>query len=134
MKQIHCIHAGEEKTSGKLMQDGIAQGTVYRQPITDGISETVRVGYVHFLNGAGNLPHTHLGDQVLIITESECVVTSENGDNFIASKGDVVIIPAGLEHTHSAKPGTDMTHFGIMAIQPGLTQFSYVPDAEGDKK
>lgn len=132
MRKIEHIHVSEEKTSGKLMQDGIALGTVYRQPVTDGYSETLRCGHVHFIDGAGNLPHTHLGDQLLIITEGECVITSADGDDFIASKGDAVLIPAGLEHTHSAKPGTDMSHFGIMAIQPGLTQFSYVPEDKKD--
>lgn len=124
-KKIQVVRISDVEK--KPINDGIAFGTVNRQAISDGISETVRVGLVNFMNGAGNIPHSHAGDQILIITEGECIVTSEEGA-FVASAGDVVIVPAGLVHTHSAKPGTNMSHFGIMAIQPGVTQFSKRPE------
>lgn len=120
-KKVQLVHM--DKSKRVQIVDDIVLGTALRQPVTDGISETVRVGLVDFEEGAGNKPHTHAGDQILIITEGECVVTT-NDEEFVANVGDVVIIPAGVVHTHCASPGKTMSHWGIMGIQPGITKFS----------
>lgn len=120
-KKVQVVHM--DKSKRVQIADDIVIGTALRQPVTDGISETVRVGLVDFEEGAGNKPHTHVGDQILIITEGECVVTTDDGE-FVAGVGDVVIIPAGAVHTHCARSGKIMSHWGIMAIQPGITKFS----------
>lgn len=106
----------------KYENNPIVVGDAFRQALSDGYSESIRLGLVDFENGARNTLHVHDGDQVLIVTEGEGIVATETQE-YRVTVGDVVIIPAGEKHWHGAQPGHSMSHFGIMAVSPGQTEF-----------
>jgi quercetin dioxygenase-like cupin family protein len=87
-------------------------GEVFRQGLTEGLSEHLKVSVVSFQAGGRNTFHTHESDQLLIITEGEGTVATESEEHDVAV-GDVVFIPAGEQHWHGARPGTSMTHLAI---------------------
>lgn len=89
-------------------------GEVHRQALTDGTSEQLSVAVVAFRDGARNTFHTHDSDQVLVITEGEGIVATES-EELPVSAGDAVVIPAGEQHWHGARPGASMTHLAISA-------------------
>ena len=87
------------------------EGKVWRQAMTDGHSP-IRCGPSGF-DGVPSAMHKHDGDQIVIITEGVCVCTTADGDYFEAYPGDVVLFEAGEMHTHGARPGETMVHYGI---------------------
>jgi quercetin dioxygenase-like cupin family protein len=87
-------------------------GEVFRQGLTDGLSDHLKVGVVSFRDGGRNTLHTHEADQLLIITEGEGTVATETEEHEV-TVGDAVFIPAGERHWHGARPGKSMTHLAI---------------------
>jgi quercetin dioxygenase-like cupin family protein len=71
-----------------------------------------RVAYVTFGEGVRNKFHVHSTDQVLIVTQGEGLVVTED-EQVELHEGDVVISPAGEKHWHGAAPGSNMTHITI---------------------
>lgn len=74
--------------------------------------ETLRV---NFFPGARTAWHTHPVGQILIVTSGNGVVATRDWAKRMTT-GDVVEIPANVEHWHGAAPEAPMTH---IAIQPG---------------
>lgn len=70
---------------------------------------------VNFFPGARTGWHTHEVGQVLIVTSGNGIIATRDWSRRM-STGDVIEIPAGVEHWHGAAPTTPMTH---IAIQPG---------------
>ncbi len=89
-------------------------GDVFRQSLTEGLSQQVRVSAISFESGGRNTIHTHDYDQVLVITEGDGIVATETEEHAVTA-GDVAVIPAGEKHWHGAQPGKSMTHLAISA-------------------
>lgn len=87
---------------------------------------------VNFFPGARTGWHTHSIGQVLIVTSGNGIIATRDWSKRM-STGDVIEIPAGVEHWHGAAPQTPMTH---IAIQPGgATQWlELVPEADYAKQ
>lgn len=97
----------------------IAQGgEVFRQPMTDNDSKTVRVGVVEFKDGAHTKMHAHDGDQILVILDGEGLYKTET-EEYHVKKGDVMLFYAGEIHSHGAEPGKSVTQLGIRAVTDG---------------
>jgi quercetin dioxygenase-like cupin family protein len=90
-------------------------GEVFRQGLTEGLSQKLSVAVVAFRDGGRNVFHAHAGDQVLVVTEGEGIVATETAE-YPLTAGDVAYIPAGERHWHGARPGRSMTHLSIAAV------------------
>lgn len=89
-------------------------GKVWRQAMTDGHS-VLRCGPSGF-DGVPSKMHKHPVDQIVIITEGVCVCENEAGEKFEAYPGDVVLFKAGELHSHGARPGENMVHYGVTYV------------------
>jgi quercetin dioxygenase-like cupin family protein len=70
-------------------------------------------GQVTFQPGARSAWHTHPLGQILIVTDGIGWVQQWGGPVQVIRKGDVVWIPAGVNHWHGATPTTTMTHIAF---------------------
>ena len=109
MKRVRIDQAAAELSTNPIMV-----GDVFVQTLTEG-SQQIRVAAVSFPNGSRNVFHTHESEQVLVITEGEGIVATEDEELWV-SAGDVVTIPAGEKHWHGARPDTSMVHLAIMLV------------------
>lgn len=88
-------------------------GEVDYQTVVGEESHDLSLSEVHFKRGAVNKPHMHSTDQILVVTEGEGFVATDEERREI-STGDVAFIPANTKHWHGARPGKDMTHWSIL--------------------
>jgi quercetin dioxygenase-like cupin family protein len=84
-------------------------------------SRDLRLSEIHFKNGARNRWHKHTTDQILMCTDGEGTITTDDEHHVLAS-GVIVVIPANTRHWHGAKPGKNMTHWSILG--PADTQIA----------
>jgi len=76
-------------------------------------SHDLRLSEVFFKDGARNRWHVHTTDQILLVTEGEGIVeTNEERHDLVP--GVVALVPANTRHWHGAKPGKNMTHWSIL--------------------
>jgi quercetin dioxygenase-like cupin family protein len=101
-----------DAAEGARSDNPIMVGDVFVQYLNPD-SQQISVAVVSFPNGARNVFHTHAGEQVLVITEGEGIVASED-EELLVSAGDVITIPAGESHWHGARPDSSMVHLAIM--------------------
>lgn len=71
------------------------------------------IANVAFEVGARTFWHTHQVGQVLIVTQGEGFYQERGKETQRIKKGDVVNIPADVEHWHGATATTGMTHIAI---------------------
>jgi quercetin dioxygenase-like cupin family protein len=76
-------------------------------------SEDLRLSEVHFKDGARNRWHVHSTDQILIVTEGDGIIATEQAQEDLVP-GVIALIPAKTKHWHGAKPGKTMTHWSIL--------------------
>jgi 4-carboxymuconolactone decarboxylase len=88
-------------------------GDVDYQSVIGEESRDLSLSEVAFKSGAVNKPHKHSTDQILVVTEGEGFVATDDERREI-STGDVAFIPANTKHWHGARPGKDMTHWSIL--------------------
>lgn len=89
-------------------------GRVLAQPIVaDNDAPSLRVSSITFEDGAKNRWHRHTTEQVLVVTDGEGIVASDD-EEYQVMQGDVVLIPAGERHWHGAAPGKTLTHLSIL--------------------
>ena len=81
--------------------------------VPEGVAEILRVTAVTFRNGARNKRHTHSADQVLVATNGEGFVASDN-ERLELRAGDVAFIEKLTPHWHGAIPNQDLTHLSIL--------------------
>jgi len=100
--------------------------------VPNGTAFNCVIANVVFEPGCRNNWHTHPGGQVLICTEGVGYYQEKGKPIQFLRKGDVVQIPAGLEHWHGASPDSAFTHIAVNAnSQLGLVNWmSRVTDEE----
>lgn len=108
MRVIRVTKAGRERSDNPIFV-----GEVDYQTAVGEESRDLRLSEVHFQRGAVNRPHVHTTDQILVITEGEGLVATDD-ERHEVSAGDVAFIPAKTKHWHGARPGRDMTHWSIL--------------------
>ncbi|RVR13181.1 cupin domain-containing protein [Sinorhizobium meliloti] len=76
-------------------------------------------GHVTFAPGARTAWHTHPAGQMLIVTSGKGWVQQEGSAKREISPGDVVWIPASVNHWHGATDKTGMGHIAISCMKDG---------------
>ena len=108
MRVIRVTKAGREPSDNPIFV-----GQVDYQTAVGDESRDLRLSEVHFKHGAVNKPHVHSTDQILLVTEGEGLLASDE-ERHDLSAGDIAFIPADTKHWHGARPGKDMTHWAIL--------------------
>jgi quercetin dioxygenase-like cupin family protein len=90
-------------------------GKVTTQPILEEKHEgtKVQIIMVNFAPGARNKLHTHVTEQILIITEGKGIVATIN-DEHIVTPGMIVYISPHEEHWHGATNDSAFSHLSIL--------------------
>tara|TARA_B100000315_G_C14030259_1_gene342879 strand:- start:50 stop:418 length:369 start_codon:yes stop_codon:yes gene_type:complete len=96
------------------MTGGLMTGTqVHRQSILQpGESHDYNFAIVSFSPGSRTKSHTHSFDQILVITEGNGKVATDD-EVLPVTLGDMVLIPALENHWHGAPDATSMAHITI---------------------
>ncbi len=71
------------------------------------------IGNVAFEPGCRNNWHTHPAGQILLVTEGKGLYQEKGGPARHLAKGDVVVIPSGVEHWHGATADSHFTHIAV---------------------
>lgn len=89
-------------------------------------------GLVTFAPGARTAWHTHPAGQLLIVTAGKGWTRQEGNDKREISPGDVVWIPANVNHWHGATDKSGMSHIAISYMKDGnnVTWGSLVTDEQ----
>lgn len=87
--------------------------------VDEHVADHFRLTTVHFEPGARTRLHTHTMEQMLIITEGQGILATEQEQHEV-TPGTVIVVPAGERHWHGAGPGTAMTHLSVLT--PGRTE------------
>ena len=103
-------------------------GEVQIEPLSAHGSIPTSVLRVSFAPGARTAWHTHPAGQILVVTSGNGLVATRAWSRSIGV-GDVVEIPAGVEHWHGAAAGTPMQHLAIQP-DPGTDWRAHVTDEE----
>jgi 4-carboxymuconolactone decarboxylase len=74
---------------------------------------TFSIGNVEFEPGSRNNWHTHPRGQILLITDGAGWYQERGKAARALTKGDVVVIPSGIEHWHGASRDSSLTHIAI---------------------
>ena len=77
-------------------------------------SQDFVMSMVHFPPGVRNKLHTHTSDQILIVTHGAGIVAT-GGEELEVSSGDIVCVPAQVEHWHGANATSDFAHISLVA-------------------
>ena len=90
-------------------------GKVTYQPVLEEAHEgnTVQVMMVNFAPSARNKLHTHVTEQILIVTEGKGIVATKNEEH-IVTPGMIVYIPPYEEHWHGAINDSTFAHLSIL--------------------
>src|SRR3954467_9395196 len=73
-------------------------------------TESYSVGDVFFEAGCRNNWHTHPAGQILLVTDGNGWYQEKGSTARALNKGDVVVIPSGVEHWHGATRDNSLTH------------------------
>jgi len=74
---------------------------------------TYAVGNVLFEPGCRNNWHTHPAGQILLVTDGIGYYQERGKPARRITRGDVVVIPSGVEHWHGAAQQTSLTHIVV---------------------
>jgi 4-carboxymuconolactone decarboxylase len=81
---------------------------------------TYGIGNVVFEPGCRNNWHTHPAGQILLVTEGTGWYQEKNRPARVITKGDVIVVPADIEHWHGASKNNSLTHIAITNNLDGL--------------
>ena len=117
MKVIRVAQVAKEPWVNKLFT-----GQVTTQPIigTD-LSKNFLIQQVNFGKGVRNKFHSHSIEQVLIVTEGNGIVSTDE-EEMTVRPGDVIFIAAGEKHWHGAAEGSTFSHIYVMSPDQKTTQ------------
>ena len=85
------------------------------------LSKKFRIAQVNFDRGVRNKFHRHTIEQILIVTEGEGIVATDNEEVTVVP-GDIIFIPAGEKHWHGATEGSTFSHLFVMSPDSETTQ------------
>ena len=85
------------------------------------LSQNFLIQQVNFGRGVRNKFHSHSIEQVLIITEGNGIVATEN-EEITVGPGDVIFIAAGEKHWHGATKDSTFSHIYVMSPSQKTTQ------------
>ena len=115
MNESPLVHRPSESVLSKTAPAEYFSGDVQMEFMAQPSTFDCEVLRVNFFPGGRTGWHTHPVGQVLIVSSGNGIVATRTWSKRM-SVGDVVEIPANVEHWHGASPDTPMSH---IAIQPG---------------
>ena len=77
---------------------------------------TFTIANVEFEPGCRNNWHTHPRGQILLVTDGAGWYQERGKAARALTKGDVVVIPSGVEHWHGASRVSSLTHIAISNV------------------
>jgi quercetin dioxygenase-like cupin family protein len=113
------LHGAEQNKSslfakGDKLGNKYFTGTAFLKPLlAKDSSNEFALGSVTFEPGARTIWHTHPKGQVLIVTEGEGYNQEKGKPAQALKKGDIVNIPANVEHWHGASTTSTLVHIAI---------------------
>jgi len=117
MKLIKVDQVAKEPWEDKLFTGPVTLQAI----IGKDLSENFLIQQVNFSKGVRNKFHSHSTEQILIITEGEGIVATEN-EEITVRPGDVIFIPAGEKHWHGAAKDSTFSHIYVMLPDLKITQ------------
>ena len=84
-------------------------------------STEFNVNIVNFGKGVRNKFHSHLSEQVLIVTAGKGIVATETEERVVTA-GDVILFPAGEKHWHGATEDSEFSHIFVTKAESETTQ------------
>ena len=107
-------------------------GTVWIEALSETNILEVQVFRVSFEPGARTAWHTHPKGQTLLITSGNGLFQKRGEAVQTMQHGDVIVIPADVEHWHGASPNSLMQHLAIQAQVGGIaaTWLEHVTDSD----
>lgn len=105
----HDPHTNERDDRSEIFIGEVFSRTL----VSDSDAPSLRLTSVSFCDGARNRFHTHTTEQVLIVTNGNGILVTDDAEQRIQER-DVVIIPAMTRHWHGAQPGMSMTHLAVL--------------------
>jgi len=97
----------------KLPHDNFTGDAWLHMLVADKELYNCAIGNVTFAPGARNNWHKHSGGQLLLVTSGTGYYQEKGKPARVIRAGDVVTIPADVEHWHGATAQTAMTHLAI---------------------
>ncbi len=95
-------------------------GTVWVEILSQTDLVEVQVARVTFQPGARTAWHTHPKGQTLVITSGNGLFQKRGESVQTMQHGDVIVIPADVEHWHGASPNSLMQHLAIHTQVEGV--------------
>lgn len=110
---------------GQRIESENFNGTAYLQRLmSDSENFDIIVSDMVFEPDASNNWHSHPGGQILIVTSGKGRYQEKGKPVQILNPGDVIAIPADVEHWHGAMPGSKFSHIAINTkVHLGATQW-----------
>ncbi len=90
-------------------------GQVTTQPVLEEAHEgnKIQVLMVNFAPGARNKLHTHVTEQIIIVTEGKGIVASKTEEH-VVTPGMIVYVSPFEEHWHGATNDSTFSHLSIL--------------------
>jgi quercetin dioxygenase-like cupin family protein len=89
-------------------------GKVTTQPVLKKTKGTkVQVILVNFAPGASNKIHTHVTEQILIVTQGRGIVATKDEEH-IVTPGMIVYVAPNEEHWHGATSDSSFAHLSLL--------------------
>ncbi|MEG0322858.1 MAG: cupin domain-containing protein [Raoultibacter sp.] len=98
---------------GSKIENDYFTGTAYLEMLVEGGSYNCPIGNVTFEPGCRNNWHSHPGGQILLVTSGNGWFQERGKEARPLAAGDVVEIPANVEHWHGATASSWFTHLAI---------------------
>ena len=117
MKLYKANEFNLDKTNNNFFTGEVLRGVL----MPAGASEDFMMGLVSYPKGVRNKFHIHDGDQILIATEGEGLVATED-EQWEMKAGDIICIPGGVNHWHGAAADSTFTHIAIVRAGDKLKQ------------
>lgn len=99
---------------GTKIESATFNGDAWLAPLVDNRNADLAASNVTFAPGVRNNWHTHSVGQVLLCTSGAGYYQERGKAARRLLPGDVVDIPAGVEHWHGAAPDSDFSHIAVM--------------------
>lgn len=109
---MRIVRPDKNKTEAAVGELYFGAPIEYQYLATSLESEQLDICLVTFEPGGRNKMHTHVYEQMLLVTSGSGIVADTNGEQ-VVKPGDLVIIPAGEPHWHGASPDSSFSHVCI---------------------
>lgn len=117
MKVIKIAQVAKEPQINQLFTGQVNTQSI----IGPELSKRFMIRQVNFDHGVRNKFHSHTIEQILIVTEGQGIVATDE-EEINVGIGDIIFIPAGEKHWHGAAKGATFSHLYVMSPDSKTTQ------------